>query len=196
MKRFLFLTIPSVFALTPSEAVDFQEEVRPILNDKCFKCHSGPRAKGKLRMDEEKYFRERIGGDDPAIIPGDPVGSLLAVKAGLPRSDGDAMPPPPARERGAEPMTTVELNLVKQWIAEGAKLDPSDPDPEPATAEGAMSSELHSWTNTAGKSLEASFVSSDGTNVTLRKADGSQFSYPLANLDAESQALAKKLAAE
>lgn len=198
MKRFFLLSIPAVFVLEHAQAVDFQEEVRPILNDKCFKCHSGPRAKGKLRMDDEKYFRERIGGDDPAIVPGDPVSSLLAVKAGLPRSDGDAMPPPPARERGAEPMTTAELNLVKQWIAEGAKLDESDPDPEPAsaTSDAAMSNELHSWTNTAGKSLEASFVSSDGTNVTLRKPDGAQFSYPLANLNAESQALAKKLAGE
>ncbi len=199
MKRLLFPVIPTMFLLTPAEGVDFREEVRPILNDKCFKCHSGPRAKGKLRMDDDSYFAKRIGGEDPAIIPGDPVSSLLAVKAGLPRSDGDAMPPPPARERGAEPMTTAELNLVKQWIAEGAKLDPSDPDPAPAPATettGAMSNELHNWTNTAGKSLEASFVSSDGTNVTLRKADGSQFDYPLASLNAESQALANRLAAE
>lgn len=199
MKRLLFLTIPSIFVLLPAEAVDFREEVRPILNDKCFKCHSGPRAKGKLRMDDDEYFARRIGGEDPAIVPGDPVSSLLAVKAGLPRSDGDAMPPPPARERGAEPMTTAELNLVKQWIAEGAKLDAGDPDPAPAAAtagEKTMSTELHSWTNSAGKSLEASFVAMDATNVTLRKADGSQFDYPLANLNPESQALAKKLAAE
>lgn len=199
MKRPLLLILPTLAILvsaSPASAIDYREEIRPILNDKCFKCHSGPRAKGKLRMDDNSYFSKRIGGEDPAIIPGDPVGSLLAIKAGLPRSDGDAMPPPPARERGAEPMTTLELNLVKQWISLGAKLEPGDPDPEPApaTAEKAMSTELHSWTNTAGKSLEASFVSMDAANVTLRKADGSQFDYPLASLNPESQALAKKLA--
>jgi len=199
MIRSLFLVLPKLALFAASGAVhatDFREEIRPILNDKCFKCHSGPRAKGKLRMDDDSYFAKRIGGEDPAIVPGDPATSLLAIKAGLPRSDGDAMPPPPSRERGAEPMTTMELNLVKQWISEGAKLKPGDPDPEPASAESAMSTELHSWTNTAGNSLEAAFVSMDATNVSLRKADGSQFDYPLASLNTDSQALAKKLAAQ
>ena len=52
------------------------------------------------------------------------------------------------------------------------------------------------WTNSAGVSLQAAFVSLSGTGVTLRKEDGSQFEYPLANLNAESQALAKKLAGQ
>ena len=90
----------SLLAPAVLEAVDYQEEIRPILNKKCYKCHSGPRAKGKLRMDSENSFADRIGGDDPVIVPGNPAESLLAIKAGLPRSDGEAMPPPPARERG------------------------------------------------------------------------------------------------
>lgn len=182
------------FLLHPGSAlaIDFREDIRPILSDKCFKCHSGPRAKGKLRMDTPDNFAKRIGGDDPVIIPGDVLESLLAVKAGLPRSNGDAMPPPPARERGAEPMTTAELNLVKQWIAEGAKLDESEED----STEAAMAATVYTWVNTEGKKLEAEFVSSDGTNVTLKMAGGKDIDYPLAKLDAESQALAKKLAAK
>lgn len=186
------------FLLHPESAmaIDFKEEIRPILSDKCFKCHSGPRAKGKLRMDTNDNFAKRIGGDDPVIVPGDPVGSLLAVKAGLPRSNGDAMPPPPARERGSEPMTTAELNLVKKWIAAGAKFEASEEDaPEPAE-EGAMTAVVHTWVNTEGKKLEASFVSTDGTHVTLKMVGDKDINYPLAKLDADSQALAKKLAAE
>ncbi|MDF1739256.1 MAG: hypothetical protein P1U86_08860 [Verrucomicrobiales bacterium] len=186
------------FLLHPESAlaIDFKEDIRPILSDKCFKCHSGPRAKGKLRMDSDENFAKRIGGDDPVIVPGDAVSSLLAVKAGLPRSNGDAMPPPPARERGAEAMTTAELNLVKQWIADGAKFDASE-EGEPATsAEGAMAETVYTWVNTENKKLEAQFVSSDGTNVTLKMEGGKDISYPLAKLNAESQALAKKLAAE
>lgn len=186
------------FLLHPESAlaVDFKEDIRPILSDKCFKCHSGPRAKGKLRMDSDENFAKRIGGDDPVIVPGDAVSSLLAVKAGLPRSNGDAMPPPPARERGAEAMTTAELNLVKQWIADGAKFDSSEEGEPDTAAEGAMDETVYTWVNTENKKLEAQFVASDGTNVTLKMEGGKDINYPIAKLNAESQALAKKLAAE
>lgn len=195
-----FLFALGVWIAPDSRAVDFTEEIRPILNKKCFKCHTGPKAKGGLRMDSEEDFGKRIGGDDPLIIPGDPAKSTLSIKAGLPRTDGDAMPPPPARERGAEAMTPGELALVRQWIAEGAKFsaDASAPEPAPATpapAPAAMKEgELLTWSNSTGNSLQAGFVSMSDTHVTLRKEDGTQFEYPLANLSPESQALAKKLA--
>jgi len=204
------LPLPSFFALAMSgfalesvRAVDYQEEIRPILNKKCFKCHTGPKAKGGLRMDSPEDFAKRIGGDDPVIIPGDPSKSLLTVKAGLPRTDGDAMPPPPARERGAEPMTTAELTLVQKWVSMGAKFEAGEMEPAapalaaptaPATGAAPMAAgAIQTWTNSAGASLQAAFVSLSGTSVTLKKEDGSQFEYPLANLNTESQALAKKL---
>jgi hypothetical protein len=204
MKPFSLLSFAGLGLLSTAMAVDFKEEVRPILNKKCFKCHTGPKAKGGLRMDSEDDFAKRIGGDDPVIIPGDPAKSLLAVKAGLPATDGDAMPPPPARERGAEPMTSGELNVVRQWITEGAKFSagtasttaaPATAPTTPAPAAGAMKAEMRTWTNSAGAALQASFVALNGANVTLKKEDGTQFDYPLANLSAESQALAKQLAA-
>ncbi len=203
MRSFSLLPFAGMVLLSSAEAVDYQEEIRPILNKKCFKCHTGPKAKGGLRMDSLDDFAKRIGGDDPLIIPGDPGKSILSIKAGLPASDGEAMPPPPARERGAEPMTAAELTLVRQWITEGAKLEPGDasatPTAAPTTpAPGAapMVAELHDWSNTGGGSLKASFVAMNGANVTLRREDGTQFDYPLANLSAGSQALAKKLAGQ
>lgn len=192
-------SITTLFSLlsassSPLSAIDYKEEIRPILNEKCFKCHSGPRAKGKLRMDSEANFSKRIGGDDPVIVPGDAATSLLAIKAGLPRTDGDAMPPPPARARGAEAMTAAELNLVKQWIAAGAKFEAGGAEEAPATADsGAMSDKVHTWVNLEGNKLEATFLSTDGTNVSLKMTTGKEISYPLAKLSAESQALAKQL---
>ena len=179
------------------DAVDYISEIRPILNKKCYKCHSGPRAKGKLRMDSTDRFADRIGGNDPVIIPGNPASSLLTIKAGLPRTDGDSMPPPPARARGAEGMTSVELNLVRQWIAEGAKFSANDPDPAPSTSAPTTTDApagLLGWTNTQGVSLKASLVAVNATHVKLRKEDGSEFIYPLANLDTASQEQARKLA--
>lgn len=211
MNQIALSRTPSIFSVLAglvlpwsAVAVDFKEEIRPILNSKCFKCHSGPKAKSNLRMETNAEFSKRIGGDDPVIVPGDPSKSLLHVKAGLGRTDGEAMPPPQARERGAEAMTQMELDLVAKWITEGAKLEPGDAGaPAPAAAESAapaagapaaMKAELQTWSNTGGASLQASFVSLTGTTVTLRKEDGTEFSYELGNLSAESQALAKKLA--
>ena len=56
-----------------------------------------------------------------------------------------------------------------------------------------MVAEVRTWSNSGGGSLKASFVALNGANVTLRKEDGTQFDYPLANLSLESQALAKQL---
>lgn len=207
MKTRLFLPVAfSLASLLPSlesRAVDYQEEIRPILNEKCFKCHSGPRAKGKLRMDSEDHFSGRIGGDDPVIVPGNAAESLLAVKAGLPRSDGDAMPPPPARSRGAEPMTTAELNLVKQWIQAGASFEEGGAPTEVTSAETesgepseSMEPEMLQWTNHEGNSLTAAFVRAEGTNVVLLLEDGKEIPYPFAKLSGESQELARKLATQ
>jgi len=197
-------------AISPLAAVEFEKEIRPILSEKCFQCHSGPKSKGKLRMDSINTFASRIGGDDPVIVPGDPAQSLLAIKAGLPRSDGEAMPPPPARAKGAEEMTAMELTLVKQWIAEGAKFEEGATPPAPSApsvtevpaapatpAPTAMATAVHSWTSHAGTTLEAIFVSLAGDIVTLKKPDGTTtLNVPISQLDTTSQALAKQLAGQ
>jgi hypothetical protein len=197
-------------AFCPVGAVEYEKEIRPILSEKCYQCHSGPKSKGKLRMDSQDAFAGRIGGTDPVIVPGDPANSLLAIKAGLPRSDGEAMPPPPARAKGAKEMTASELTLVKQWIAEGAKFEagaapavPATPTTEappataPTTAPATMANEVRSWTSQAGTTLEAIFVSLAGEVVTLKKPDGSAtLNVPISQLDAASQALAKQLAGQ
>lgn len=69
-------------------------------------------------------------GDDPVIIPGDPSKVSSPSKRDFPEASGDAMPPPPARERGAEPLTAVELALlVQKWITMGAKLEGGEATP-------------------------------------------------------------------
>ena len=100
-------------------------------------------------------------------------------------------------------MTSGELALVRQWISEGAKFEAGSAAPAsapattpPAGDPAAMKAEMRTWTNSAGSALQAAFVAMNGANVTLKKDDGSQFDYPLANLSPESQALAKQLAGQ
>ncbi len=193
----VFALFAAVFQVCGPElfAVDFDEDVEPILRKKCFKCHSGPRAKGGLRMDNKTYFQKKIAEEDGIpIFPGHPEKSLMVRKTSLPRTDTDAMPPP---TRG-EPLSAVELGTIKKWITEGAKLEktegtdaPTTPDTDPKPA--ADMTKLHTWTNTEGNSLKAAFVKLDGRNVVLKKEDGSEFSYPMSSLAAESRKLATDL---
>ena len=54
---------------------------------------------------------------------------------------------------------------------------------------------LHPWTDAQGRTLQASFISFDGTKVTI-KWDGQVVPIPLADLSPESQNLAKQLGAK
>lgn len=171
-------------------AIDFKTEVQPILREKCFKCHSGPRAKKGIRYDDADTLAKFIGDHDKAVIvPGKPLDSLMIKLAGLARNDTDAMPPP---TRG-DGLSIPELATLKQWILEGAKLESAagtDPAPAPTTTEAPK---LLSWTNTDGNSLQAYFVKMDGSNVVLKKEDGTEFSYAMSKLSIESRKQASDL---
>lgn len=174
-----FLGSPAAFA------VDFASEIQPIMREKCFKCHSGPRAKKGIRYDDAETLAGFIGEHEKAVIkPGKPEDSLLVQLASLPRDDSHAMPPP---QRG-EGLSIPELTLIKQWITEGASLEKGAAT-ETETAP-AMEPKLLTWTNTEGQSLQAYFVRSDGANVILKKETGEEFSYPMSKLSLDSRKLA------
>ena len=52
---------------------------------------------------------------------------------------------------------------------------------------------VYAWSNTDGKKLQAGFVRLEGTNVVLKKEDGTEFSYPMSSLSADSRKQAKDL---
>jgi Planctomycete cytochrome C/SLA1 homology domain 1, SHD1 len=191
----LFLTSIALGLFLPgnkSLAVDFEKDIQPILKDHCFKCHSGPNAKAKIRYDNVRYFKEVVGDHPSAIVvPGSPDKSKLLKLASLPQTSTDAMPPP---KRGVPPMNSAELSLVRKWIEEGAKLE-GGAEAAPAITETptATVNQVQEWTNSDGKSLKAAFVSADDSAVTLRKEDGQEIKYPLNKLSAESRQLVEKL---
>ena len=88
---------------------------------------------------------------------------------------------------------------MKAWITEGASFTgggaaPAAPAAAPAAA--APAGAAQSWTNTAGKALQAAFDRLEGDAVVLKTADGKYYTVPLANLSPESQAQAKKAAGQ
>ena len=101
-------------------APDFNREIRPILSEKCFRCH-GPdeehRKGGQhgLRLDTPEGARVDLGGGAFAIVPGHPEKSELLARVTT-RDDDDVMPP---RKTG-KTLSPAEIDLLRRWIAGGA----------------------------------------------------------------------------
>ncbi|HXJ75014.1 MAG TPA: c-type cytochrome domain-containing protein, partial [Candidatus Dormibacteraeota bacterium] len=67
--------------LSSQETAFFENKIRPVLVQHCYKCHSAeaPKVKGELFLDSRAGFRKG-GKSGPALIAGNPEGSLL-IKA-------------------------------------------------------------------------------------------------------------------
>ena len=80
-------------APTPEQAEFFENKIRPILSNECFKCHSADakKIKGELRLDSHAAVLK--GGESgPSIVPGKPDESLV-IKAVRYKDEDTAMPP-------------------------------------------------------------------------------------------------------
>jgi hypothetical protein len=117
------VSICSTMGAAIPDKVDFNFQVRPILADRCFKCH-GPdekARKGKLRLDlQESAFSIR----DPqknrrAIVPSHPEQSEL-VRRITTTDEDDRMPP----VTSTLSLSDSEKELLKRWIAQGAEYKP------------------------------------------------------------------------
>jgi hypothetical protein len=97
----------------------FREKIQPILEERCFECHShkSGKMKGGLTVDSRSGWQ--AGGEQGAVIvPGEPEKSLL-VKA-IRRTDPDLKMPPKT------PLLTNEIALLEEWVKRGAP-DPREP---------------------------------------------------------------------
>src|SRR5262249_42604143 len=82
--------------LIAAEQLQFNRDIRPILSDRCFKCHGPDKAarKASLRLDiAEEAYAERKKAHKHAIVPGRPDESLVCQK--IFATDKDEMMPPP-----------------------------------------------------------------------------------------------------
>jgi len=107
--------------------VDFKKEIQPIFKASCVKCHSlnNPRkqAASGLRLDDKTaaLVGGKAGND---IVPGKADDSLLYKLLKGPVSEGgddiDAMPKP-MRGQKWKPLPPKQVELIKQWLDQGAK---------------------------------------------------------------------------
>jgi hypothetical protein len=102
------------------DVVDFNFHVRPILSDRCFKCH-GPDANKReadLRLDTEEgaYAALKEDPSQHVIVPGDPLNSALYARL-ISKDTAEQMPPPSSNLA----LSKTEIEIIKKWIAQGAK---------------------------------------------------------------------------
>ncbi len=103
-----------------AQDVQFNRDIRPILSDRCFYCH-GPDEKNRkagLRLDTFEGATKDRGGYK-AIAPGRPDESEL-IRRVTSHEPGEVMPPPAAKKLA---VTLQEAELLRRWIAQGAKYE-------------------------------------------------------------------------
>lgn len=102
----------TVLAVAPS----FNDEIRPILSDRCFACHGfdANTREGNLRLDTPEGA---IGARDegPAIVPGKPDASIVWKR--IISDDPDEVMPPSDSHLI---LSDHEKDLIKRWIEGGA----------------------------------------------------------------------------
>ena len=99
--------------------ISFNRQIKPILSDRCFKCH-GPDAKNqksKFRLDTREHALEDLDGVT-GIAPGDLKQSDVHFRIHKDAGD-DLMPPAKSNLK----LSDEEIALIDQWILEGAQYD-------------------------------------------------------------------------
>lgn len=98
------------------ETIDFNSDVRPILNQNCLSCHGGVKAQSDLSfLFEEDAFKKAKSGE-AAIKKGNAAGSELYKR--ITSEDPDLIMP-----AESHPLTDQEIYTIKKWIDQGAEWD-------------------------------------------------------------------------
>ncbi|MXZ05636.1 MAG: DUF1553 domain-containing protein [Rhodothermaceae bacterium] len=103
--------------------VDYNWHIKPVLSDRCYKCH-GPDdqvRKAELRLDTQAgaYGVSRDDSTHRIIEPGNAAASLLVEH--ISSEDPQRRMPPPESNLS---LTSREIALIKRWIDQGADWKP------------------------------------------------------------------------
>jgi cytochrome c553 len=124
----LFAAPASTPALKSNDLQFFETKIRPLLADKCYKCHSkdADKVRGGLLLDSREALLHG-GNTGPAIVPGKPTDSLLIQAVSY--KDEDLQMPPKG-----DKLSDQQIADLTEWVRRGA------PDPRTLVAKGSSSS--------------------------------------------------------
>ncbi len=103
----------------PEAFQHFEKRVRPVLVERCHKCHAGEKVKGNLRLDSAEGLGR--GGESGAVLQsGKPDESLLIQAV---RHEGGLKMPPDGK------LTESQIADLVAWVKTGAAWPDNDPTP-------------------------------------------------------------------
>ena len=114
--------------------VDFNRDIRPILSDRCFRCHGPDESKRQadLRLDSAEGMQTDLGGY-AAVVPGDPQASALMAR--IAHANPEKRMPPTDAGRA---LTPRQIDAIRNWVRQGAVwqkhwsfIPPIRPEPPP-----------------------------------------------------------------
>ncbi|MCA9060345.1 MAG: hypothetical protein KDA85_17670, partial [Planctomycetaceae bacterium] len=111
IKSLLFVQLLSIPGTAVADEDFFENQVRPILVERCVRCHGEKKQSGELRLDSAESLRHAGESGQLAVVPGKVSQSLL-VQA-IRYSDDLQMPP-------EEQLPESEIQTLEAWIAGGA----------------------------------------------------------------------------
>jgi hypothetical protein len=109
---------PDTGAGEPGGRTDFNFDIRPLLSDRCFRCH-GPdegARKRKLRLDVREVALGRLESGRVPIVPGKPAESEVYLRI----TAGDASKRMPPADSNLS-LSPAEIDLIRRWIEDGAE---------------------------------------------------------------------------
>ncbi len=99
-----------------AEPIDFAKQVEPIFAARCVKCHGEAKAQAKLRLNSASDIEAALAAKPKLLVAGEPDESLLYQRLTLPADNPKRMP------KGGDPLAEDQLNLIAEWIRQGAVL--------------------------------------------------------------------------
>ncbi len=140
------LLCPSLLAADESQPatgakIDFDRDVRPILETSCLRCHGPEKPRSHFRLDNRLAALK--GGDDNSndLVPGNSAHRILIKN--VPGHAQDMQMPPEGR--GA-PLTTQQIEVLRAWIDQGVDWKTTN---QPPQLTFAFSPEFR-WINVSG----------------------------------------------
>ncbi|WP_419788468.1 c-type cytochrome domain-containing protein [Mucilaginibacter sp. SP1R1] len=96
------------------QAVVYADLIQPLLQNKCYNCHSSEKQKGKLRLDVEAMILKG-GKNGPSVVPGNAEKSEMIKRVLLSLGNDEHMPP-----KEKPQLSEKEIALLHWWIDNGA----------------------------------------------------------------------------
>ena len=113
--RFIFICCIAFGTFScQKEKVDFNVQVRPILNKRCIACHGGVKQSGGFGLVFREKALQKTVNDNFGIVPGHPESSEMISR--ITNSDPEMRMP-----LDREPLTKEEISILTTWIEQGAE---------------------------------------------------------------------------